>query len=334
MLAQEVVVQALSKYFLARDQSATVHPLLDAIWHDEYAYRQALGGIETSLGTQLWERLSRRLAVANGFELLAEKTALRRPQRVDPAIEIIVNNFERDRNEETGGIPISHLVTNLEYATADMTPTKTAAALTKGDGIDLYFRRDDVDYAFDIKTVQFNAGDGRTFNKKLMWWYAYFYLLPRVERGAQLNAKIVIPYDPCIDSDWWTMFGSRASPLDRSDVLIGAEYWELVTGNADAWSSISDAFEELATSSRLDTIRRNLVNRSLGVKDRVLLIESAWKLELGNSLDELVLEMDDSPRNRQKHPWLCTICCSGEVLEGTISQASRGAVVCGCGERY
>ena len=47
--------------------------VLDYIFPKERRIRAIIGGLETSLGTKLWEQLAKLLASENGFEVLDEK---------------------------------------------------------------------------------------------------------------------------------------------------------------------------------------------------------------------------------------------------------------------
>ena len=62
---------AITNFFAGKEVTA-FHPL-DLIFPRERRIRSLIGGLETSLGTQVWEPVAKTLARNNGFTILDEK---------------------------------------------------------------------------------------------------------------------------------------------------------------------------------------------------------------------------------------------------------------------
>ena len=66
-----VLKKSISNFFVNKEVK-TVHPL-DYIFPNERRIRSLIGGLETSLGTTLWEPLLTLFAKHNGFKILSHK---------------------------------------------------------------------------------------------------------------------------------------------------------------------------------------------------------------------------------------------------------------------
>ena len=45
--------------------------------------------------------------------------------------------------------------------------------MPKGEGVDLWIEKNNIEYMFDIKTVQVNAGTGYKLSRNMCNWHAY-----------------------------------------------------------------------------------------------------------------------------------------------------------------
>ena len=68
---EQLVTDSISSYLNGNLVYST--QVLDYIFPKERRIRAIIGGLETSLGTKLWEQLAKLLASENGFEVLDEK---------------------------------------------------------------------------------------------------------------------------------------------------------------------------------------------------------------------------------------------------------------------
>lgn len=248
-ITKSVVKSSFFKYFLCRESVSTQHILLAKLFPSESVVRSAIGGLETSLGTSLWERIAKKIAVENDFEVLDNKTAIQQPINLPASIRNLLAEHTESRKRPNQNIPISTYTDALLQEIQALEPADIPSQyvrITKGSGIDVYLRKDNHEYAFDIKTVQINAGSGVKLNSTLMEWVTYKAIQQKfLNTAVVFSAHIVIPYDPHIDSNWWTEFGGRAYPLDHNDLMLGNEFWNFLSGCDNTIESIELAFNEL-----------------------------------------------------------------------------------------
>lgn len=274
-ITKGVVKISFFNYFLCRKDVSTRHILLYRFFPVESSIRSAIGGLETSLGITLWERIATKLALENGFDVLNPKTDFLQPTILPTSIRNLLALHKELRETANANIPISQYVEELLRVISQLDATELPTAFTrlsKGSGADIYLRKEGNEYAFDLKTVQINAGGGTKFNDTLMKWLTFRALHQSNQNTTNtFNAHIVIPYDPHVDSDWWTQFGDRAYPLDRVDLKLGDEFWDFISGCRNSIDSITDAFDELVTED-FHNIYRNCLHQA-GVPVSINILE-------------------------------------------------------------
>lgn len=69
-LTYNIAAAAIENYLKVKTEPDTFHALLDRVFPRERRTRSIMGGLETSLGTKLWERLANTFAQRAGFEVL------------------------------------------------------------------------------------------------------------------------------------------------------------------------------------------------------------------------------------------------------------------------
>lgn len=264
-IAKVAVKEAFFNYFLCRKNVTTQHILLHRFFPDECNIRSAIGGLETSLGITLWEKIAKKIATENNFVVLDPKIDFLQPSTLPDSIRNLLALHKELREGVDADIPIANYVAELNLLllalTEDEIPT-TFKTLTKGSGIDIYLKKGTDEYAFDLKTVQINAGSGTKFNDTLMKWLTFRAIHQKVNSTSHtFNAHIVIPYDPHVTSDWWTQFKDRAYPLDEKDLMLGNVFWDFLAGNENTLKSITEAFDELK-SEGFHNIYRDCLHRS------------------------------------------------------------------------
>jgi len=298
----QTVKSSFFSYFACRKQPDTKHILLSKLFPEESAIRSAIGGLETSLGTTLWERIATQIASANGFTILNPKVDFLQPKKMPTSITNLIAKHKDAREVEDANIPMSvfikELYSNINTLPANQLP-KDFKTLTKGSGVDIFLRKDNQEYVFDIKTVQINAGSGTKFNETLMKWLAFRRLhLKYLNQNYDLHAHIVIPYDPHESSDWWTEFGDRAYPLDRNDALLGNKFWDLLSGRSNTLEIITKAFEMLAKENFQSFYVKFL--HSSGIEQSLELLKDIGNISL---LDNIIPE-----KLTTTCKWKCNVC--------------------------
>ena len=303
-ITKDVVKTSFFNYFLCRKDVSTRHILLYRFFPEESNVRSAIGGIETSLGITLWEKIASKIALENGFDVLNPKTDFLQPTTLPTSIRNLLALHKELRESTRANIPISQYIVELDSVISQLDSTEmptTFTRLTKGSGADIYLRKEGNEYAFDLKTVQINAGGGTKFNETLMKWVTFRALHQKHQNTTNaFSAHIVIPYDPHVTSNWWTQFGDRAYPLDRVDLKLGDEFWDFISGCRNSTTSITDAFDELI-SEDFHNIYRNCLHQT-GIPVSIDILKRVSNVTCTTPQ----IEMPDG--FGKKLAWQCDVC--------------------------
>ncbi|MGF1837516.1 TdeIII family type II restriction endonuclease [Vibrio atlanticus] len=222
---------------------------LDIIFPEERRVRSIIGGLETSLGTKLWENISKFCAERNEFKVHNEKE-LKRPEKRPPEIEAVVTKW-RNKRETKGQIhSLEGYIKELKEVSKRKCYTFSKAELTSfrsGQGVDIHLEKNQKHYLYDIKTVQINQGDGLKFNSTLMNWYADIICQnPDIE----VVCALAFPFNPYVPKTWWQGNGSRAFPLiEKEDAVVEDEFWNFLSGEKHTWKIINRAFQTLGNKN-------------------------------------------------------------------------------------
>ena len=244
-IARDTASLALFSYFSKNKIIRTKHLLLSKVFPEQSATSSLMQGLATSLGIKLWQELAEKIALVNNFTLLAAST-LRQPKPIPKNLINFVAQWKDKRLNNPTPVPMSTYVQALKGAVKSIPRPQNFSDLQKGSGCDLFIEKNGIEYAFDIKTVQINAGGGPKFNETLMNWHAYRYLDTGSNR--KFFAHIAIPYNPYpSDQEWWQAFGGRVSPLDRDDLLLGDKFWDLLSGTTGTLAVITEAFNNCSS---------------------------------------------------------------------------------------
>jgi hypothetical protein len=277
--------RALFSYFLRRKLVNTQHLLLSKLFPDESRIRSAIGSLETSLGTGLWEQLARALAERNNIKLKPKET-VRQPRGESRKFSDFLSDRIQARSREGEHFPLALFRAELvrRIRAREFGAPSSWLTLTKGSGVDLCFQKGSTEFAIDIKTVQVNAGSGVKFNDTLMRWTAYRLL--ELNGACDFRAHLVMPYDPTPDGSWWEKFRGRVSPLDETDVLVGQPFWELLTDNPSALRVVGGVFDSQAAELRAKY--QSILLSELTERGLADLIES-YKIRVGRHQRSLTI---------------------------------------------
>ncbi len=231
--------ESLRKY-VTNFSCTNIQPL-DLLIPKERKIRSIVGGMETSMGTTVWEPIAKTLAEMNGFEIVEDKILKPNPFPENLANELsqlitlressITWVSAKDCLERLRAVSKQTNKENIEY---QMPPA--------GTGVDIYLRKNGVDYAFDTKTVQPNLGSIKSFNKQIMEWYAYsVFKNPNI----RIECKIAYPYNP-YTSDFWSHTPHNRGVLEpKVDALVENEFWDFISGIRNTYQQITSIFQEL-----------------------------------------------------------------------------------------
>ena len=203
-LVEEAVVEAIKNY-LDKKEPPNTSNYLDLIFPAERYTHSIMTGLLTSLGTTLWEKISKKIAAHNNFEVLDEK------------------KFNKN--------------------------TK------KGEGIDLWVKKENREYMYDIKTVLLNAGSGVKNSQNLDSWRHYRLLeCPDVD----LSTSIVFPYNPYPSYEiYLKKEKGKIAPLILGETaLLGDQFWNFIFGKDDSMNLIFEVLRKIGASNKLDHLKK------------------------------------------------------------------------------
>jgi len=250
-LTKNIIKKAFFHYFYDKPKEDDTQQLpLGDFFPQERKVSSLMTGLSTSLGKKLWEELAVSIARSNGFEV-KDPRELMQPDPIPPEVSKLVDEYVNKRENGIDGVAVilnDEYISKVNALTLDVPDEIVYKFITKGEGADLLLKKDNKEYAFDIKTVQINAGSGIKFNKTILKWYAYrYHQMNSILPNYSFEARMVFPYNPYKDKTWWEKSQAKAKPLTEEDVFVEDEFWSFLSGldKGVAWAGILDAFNEL-----------------------------------------------------------------------------------------
>lgn len=244
---KNTIENSINNFF--RDKKIEVSHVLDLLFPQERRIRSLIGGLETSFGTTVWEPIAKILASNNGFEILDKKDFLM-PTKMPEEVLSLISHWEEKRKDRENEVELSEYVSDLKYEILNLNITAEELKfqkLTPGKGIDLWLKKNETEYIYDIKTNQVNQNGGLSLNRNLMDWYAY-----RILKNPELNikAQIAFPFNPFYPKTWWEKQGKRIYPLQENlDAVVENNFWNFLSGEPNTWTNILSIFEELKSEN-------------------------------------------------------------------------------------
>ncbi|NII83163.1 TdeIII family type II restriction endonuclease [Pedobacter sp. SG908] len=251
-----VVVSSIRTYIKNYDKkSKTFHPL-DYLIPTERKIRSIVGGIETSIGSTLWEPLAKRLAELGGFEVLDQK--LNQPEESTTFLSNVIANVKEERITRSVVRDINSVIReNCQHFAGKNIPLKVT---TKGQGVDIWLRKKKtgIHYLFDTKTVRPNMEKFKDLFRQIVDWYSYFYTEFPLEKA---ECRIVFPYNPFGAKDFWEKSIKKGWPLAaHSEAWVGNEFWNFLSERENTLELIFEAFMEVKTDNTLELEFKALFN--------------------------------------------------------------------------
>lgn len=259
--AKKIITQTVKSSILAfaekNIKKKQKFQILDLIIPKERKIRSIVGGLETTFGTTLWEPLARELAKMNGFTVKLEKleSPVNIPANLSQTLQIIIEDRKRDGG--TYDALSSHdAIKNICQAFVKR-PIDNFEKPPKGKGVDLWFVKDDINYFFDIKTVQPNLAAFTGYMEQILTWYAYFYA--RHPQG-KAESRIIFPYNPHKE-DFWNKTIGKGKPLaQNTEAWVEGQFWDFCSGVENTYQLIKEVFSELRDSGELESSLRQLLD--------------------------------------------------------------------------
>lgn len=255
-ISRATVIESITNFINNRIDREPNFQILDLIIPTERRIRSVVGGMETSLGTTLWEPLAKNLARLNDFEVIDDNlmAPTNMPANLSNTLQILrdgrlgkdelYNSTHcHDRIKEVCQVFLRQPVTGFVRA-------------SRGFGVDIWLRKGGTDYLFDTKTVQANVGDYTKFFNQIINWYAYYY--SRYPAGSA-SARIVFPYNPYEESPFWDRTMGGGWPLEPlSEGWVENDFWDFCTGTNGTYQIIYSAFNSISESGDLEDIIQNI----------------------------------------------------------------------------
>jgi hypothetical protein len=248
-LIKDTVISSITNFTLRRINTVPNFQILDLIIPVERKIRSVVGGLETSLGTTLWEPLAKNLARTNGFEVINEKLSrpTNMPAPLQSTIQIVIE--QRKNREESYNALACHTKIKDICQSFTSRPIQDFIPASPGFGVDIWLKKDGVNYFFDTKTVQSNVGGYTRYFEQIITWYAYYYA--QFPTGSA-QARIVFPYNP-YKSDFWSKTIAGGWPLEPgTEGWVENEFWDFCSGLTNTYEIITLAFNEIAESGDLE----------------------------------------------------------------------------------
>ncbi len=224
--------------------------ILDLIIPKERKIRSIVGGLETSLGTTLWEPLAKALALQNGFEVIEQnlESPVNMPANLSNTLQTIID--ERKRISGVYDAVSSHNEIKRVCQSFLNRPIDSFESAPKGFGVDIWLKKDNINYFFDTKTVQPNIGGYSKFVEQILNWYAFFYSRFPDQKA---EARIVFPYNPHNYCFWDKTMG-KGKPLEKdNEGWVENQFWNFCSGLDDTYGIIVESFTELRDSKVLES---------------------------------------------------------------------------------
>lgn len=241
-LISDTVTSSVHDFFQGKVVKTT--HMLDHIFPRERKIRSLIGGLETSMGTRVWEPLAKAFAKGNGYIVCDEANFNSRVPIIPLDILNMIAYWE-DKKLKCPTTPLSQFWVEVnEYI--DRYIDRRALeffSIPKGQGVDVILIKDNTYYFFDLKTTQINAGGGPKFLRNLLCWYTYAALL-----GIKnISCFLAFPFDPH-SGNFWMREGGKISPLiPRKEAFVGDEFWDVLTGMPNTTEIIESTFKKLGS---------------------------------------------------------------------------------------
>ncbi len=242
-ITRDTTVAAIRNFAVARMNREANFQILDLIMPKEREIRSIVGGLETSLGTRLWEPLAKSLAEENGFTVLDGREILA-PNNIPVDLATIFNDVLHDREYTGGTYDAETTKTTIQNAWRSIDEPHTSFVKPPpGHGVDVWIEKEGDNYLFDTKTVQPNVGGYIRFLRQIINWYIYFYAK---NPDGTVEARVVFPYNPFSPSDFWENTPNSAKPMyPGAEAWVQDDFWDLCTGRDNSYIVIENAFRHI-----------------------------------------------------------------------------------------
>lgn len=251
-IVRSTAINSIANYIRNRQNTVPQFQILDIIIPTERRIRSVVGGMETSLGTTLWEPLAKNLARLNGFEIV-EKNLMApsiTPGILQNTIQVLIEGRKSTNSIYSAKYCQDRIQEICQSFLLD--PIVNFKAAPKGFGVDIWLIKNDVNYFFDTKTVQSNLGSYSKYFEQILNWYGYFYAS---NPSGNAFSRIVFPYNPHKDCDFWKKTVGNGFPLEpKTEGWVQNEFWDFCSGFPNTFEIILSAFKDISEKGDLKEI--------------------------------------------------------------------------------
>ncbi len=249
-IAKDLITKSIKSWRKNKEKKGitTEHFVLNRIAPKERLISAVIQSLQTSLGTKFWQNLVNELAKENNFTICNVKEFYKPNTK---KLDKLIDDWKSKREDFGKKITLvgykKELIREIKKNKGNFANVKKIKA-SKGDGLDVWLKKNNINYLFEIKSPHVNAGAGKDFSLKLMKMYHHHLFW---DPKSKVFAKMAFPYNPFNESYEKAQEGRIAPLLKKKDYLVADDFWEFITGNKQCMKMLSEAIDEANTESNL-----------------------------------------------------------------------------------
>ncbi len=242
-----VILSVMNNLCTTKSENISPHFFVDIYNKDFNQTSFMLTSIRTTLGT-FWEVIAEEFAKRNGYEVLNAKSF--KPSK--KLLEEAEDEMQKltDQRLEGKESPILDYCKKLDKIYKHKPIDDATVNWAGGEGVDLYLKKEDNYWIFDVKTVQVNASNGIKYDRQLIKWLTHKKnQLGNTVSAKKINVGYIFPYnskaggDRTSHEEWMEDQGSKAKPMTDKEIYAGNKFWSFITENPNALSKIFEGIE-------------------------------------------------------------------------------------------
>ncbi|WP_158795520.1 TdeIII family type II restriction endonuclease [Pedobacter sp. L105] len=251
-IIKKATIKSVVNYFdkNIKEEKVRKFQILDLLMPKERKIRSIVGGLETAMGKTLWEPLAKEIASGNGFDVINKD--LQSPTNMPSVLANTLQTIIATRVANTGMYDARSSHDTIKHFCQQfiVTPISNFENAPRGFGVDIWLKKDGINYFFDTKTVQPNVGNYNKFLSQILNWYAYFYSQNPL---GNAEARIVFPYNPHNGEDFWKKTMGAGKPLERGkEGWVENEFWDFLSGYTNTFQLIKESFNDIYIEGSLE----------------------------------------------------------------------------------
>lgn len=259
-ITKNTIISSIENFAKKSLKTKAKFQILDLIIPDERKIRSIVGGLETSLGATLWEPLGRALAEENGFQVFRKDLMM--PANMPAILSNALQTVIAERNGDSGlyNAKTSHDAIRNACQAFKKSPIDSFKKPKSGRGVDIWLKKNEINYFFDTKTVQPNLSGLTNCLEQVLCWYAYFY---SQNPDGQAEGRIVFPYNPTPETTFWDSVIGKGKPLEAgAEAWVEDEFWDFCSGYKGTYSIIKKSFSDIRASGELSEVLDHLLAKN------------------------------------------------------------------------